>query len=462
MQKPTDKLVLRAINDNNMIFVSAQPDSTYFHWQVEIYLYQFAKHGIIDKCYALFGYTGDSPSAYVKTLATRYPNIRFYKDTRKPNGYSPTIRPHILAKFFKENPNMGKYVFYHDSDIFLTKLPRFDLMMQPFDRISYISDTISYIGYDYIKECSERYRTKYPELPELDIFYGMCKIMQIDPKIVKENQKNSGGAQYLLKNIDYTFWEECEGYCIDMYTYLSEYEKRYPIVHHIQKWTTDMWVVLWLYWKRGGKTIIHKELDFSWATGTVAEYNNMNIFHLAGVTGSNNNDKFYKGRYTKETIFDAYIKDNNVFDNISKDNATYPYTEIIKEYIHNVYAPYKGIKLIKSNQSNQSIQSNKISQFRKLKYNINNENVRKFKLNTTAAYSGIYNVTNEITCCNKYVWKSEDKNYIIFWNGNVWILTYAKYISEIGPNCGGLVSIAAEYPFLNGWNKPDIYTDIIN
>ena len=242
--------IIQALRDNNVIFVSAQPDSTYFHWQVEIYLYQFAKQGILDRCYALIGYQGASPSEYSKKLAKKYSCIKLYKDTRKSTEYIPTIRPHILAKFFKDYPQLGKNVFYHDSDIFIPNLPAFDTMLQNGDDTGYLSDTISYIGYDYIKTCSERYKQKHPTLRDLDIFYGMCDIVGIDYDLVKSNEKNSGGAQYFLKNIDYTFWEECETKCIELYDYFLKYEKKYPVGHHIQKWTTDMWVVLWMYWKK--------------------------------------------------------------------------------------------------------------------------------------------------------------------------------------------------------------------
>jgi hypothetical protein len=429
MQRPTDSNVLKSIRENNMIFVSAQPDTTYFHWQVEIYLYQFSKHGISDRCYALFGYKGSSPSTYVTTLAKKYPNIKFYKDERKQNNYSPTIRPHILAKFFREFPSFGKNIFYHDSDIFLTKLPRFDLMLLPNDNTSYVSNTISYIGYEYIKECSNRYCSKHPSLPQLDIFIGMCNIIGIDQILVTKNQNNSGGAQYLLKNIDASFWEDCETKCDELYSYLSEYEKIYPITHHIQKWTTDMWVVLWLYWKRGGNTLIHKELDFSWATSTVKEYNNLNIFHLAGITDNNSSDKFYKGKFTKVTIFDAYINNPNIFNNINKNNATYLYTEVIKEYVSS--------------------------------FSIEKELIVKFKINTREKYNGVYYQDDNVQCCNKSVWRSENNMYIIFWTGKHWILTSSIYESYIGPNCGGLLSNSSNKPYYCHWNRNDITISLL-
>jgi hypothetical protein len=446
MQSDNDSAILKAIKDNNLIFVSAQPDSTYFHWQVEIYLYQFAKHGIIDRCYALFGYKGDSPSDYVKKLVNKYPTIKCYKDTRSASAdkYSPTIRPHILAKFFKEYPQFNKNFFYHDSDIFLIKLPRFDLMLNQSDSNSYVSDTISYIGYEYIKGCASRYKDRHKNLRELDIFYGMCDIVGIDPNLVMINEKNSGGAQYLLKNINYTFWEEAEKKCIELYDYLCKYEGKYPIGHHIQKWTTDMWIILWLYWKKGGKTNIHKELDFSWATSTVEEYKNHNIFHLAGITGANCSDKFHKGKYNNISVFDAYINNPKIFDHINKNNATYEYINVIKEYINNVYIHEKGIKSIENHTAN-----------------LRNTNITKFKINSDKQFNGVYILDESKQCCDRPVWRSENKTFIIFWTGSSWILTYSRYENEIGPCCGGIISIQNEQPYVNNWNVHFTSIDLI-
>ena len=334
---------LESIKNNNMIFITAQPDTPYFHWQVSLYLYQFNKHNILDYCYAVFGYENDEPSNYVKNIMMSNKNIVAYKDTRndRTKKYSPSIRPHILAKFFKDRPELGKNVFYHDSDIFLVKLPKFELMLN--DDIGYLSDTISYIGYDYLKECGNRYKQKH-KVSELELLNNMCRIIGIEPKLVEQNQDNSGGAQYLLKNIDYRFWEECEPLSIELYEYFCDYEKKYPIDNHVQKWCAGMWAELWNYWKRDGKTKIHKELDFSWATGTVDEYNRLNIFHLAGITNDNNSDKFHKGKYTNELVFDAYLKDNTIFDHISKNNATYKYCDVIKEYIMETHIPVKKKK----------------------------------------------------------------------------------------------------------------------
>ena len=71
----------------------------------------------------------------------------------------------------------GETVFYHDSDIIFRELPDFDSMNQ--DMYWYLSDTVSYIGADYIKSKSA------------DIFIDMCNLVKISPEVVESNQENS-------------------------------------------------------------------------------------------------------------------------------------------------------------------------------------------------------------------------------------------------------------------------------
>jgi len=417
---------IQAIQDNDLIFVSAQPDTIYFHWQVELYLYQFSKHGpkIADRCYAIFGYEKDGPSRNLVELSKKYKNIIWYKDDRiipKENYYIPSIRPHLFKKFFKEKPELGRNVFFHDSDIFIVHVPKFELMLN--DDIGYLSDTISYIGAKYIKDCATRYKSKYPELDENDIFKKMCDCIGITQELVESNQDNSGGAQYLLKNIDESYWEEVETKCMTLYDMLKKYEKNYPIDHHIQSWTAGMWADLWVYWKNGKKTLIHKELEFSWATWTIKDYESKNIFHLAGITGENKSDKFYKGQYVNKNIFDEYKKNPTIFDHVSKDNATYAYTNVIKEYCGTVFTEVPII----------------------------NKNTKTFKLITNDHLHGQYTKDESTKYFDKPVWRSEH-GYIAFYNSRSWTITQSKYENEISEKCGGFATNNAEEPYENNWN----------
>jgi hypothetical protein len=387
-----------------MILISAQPDTVYFHWQVELYMYQFSTRSI-SNCHAVFGYD-KTPSPKGLALAEKYPGrIHFYKDSRtsEQKTYIPSIRPHILKKFFQDFPELGKEVFYHDSDIFIVTVPDFPLLLS--DDVGYVSDTISYIGYNYIKDCSKRYKAKYPDLPENDLIHKMIELFGLEESLIQQNDPHSGGAQYLLKQIDFTFWDQVEHKCTELYKLLKNYEQKYPIDHHIQSWTTDMWCVLWIYWKRGNQTRIHKTLDFSWATSPTREYHERNIFHLAGITSALEKTHFFKGAYTNKDLIAECRRNPNLFDYVSPSNATYEYIQVLKEYV---------------NQSPL-------------------EKVDRFFLKTTKHYGEIY-LKQTTLYFGRELWKSQNGEFIIFFNGTCWIVTASIYECEISETCGGFAS----------------------
>ena len=47
---------------------------------------------------------------------------------------------------------------------------------------------------------------------ENDLLNKMAECIGLPVKVIEQNQDNSGGAQYLLKDIDWKFWEKCETY----------------------------------------------------------------------------------------------------------------------------------------------------------------------------------------------------------------------------------------------------------
>jgi hypothetical protein len=421
-------MTLEAINKHNMIFISAQPDNPYFHWQVEVYLYQFTKHGIIDRCYALFGYRTEKPSQEALSIAEKYKHIYFYKDNRDINEkhhYVPTIRPHILKQFFKDYPDLGKNVFYHDSDIFLVKLPKFELMLG--NDIGYFSDTISYIGYKYIKNCGKKYKQKYSELNEDDIFIKMCKCVGISEDLVIKNEENAGGAQYLLKNIDSSFWEDVEYSCSKLHYMLAEYWIKYPNNNgenkgEIQKWCADMWCVLWLYWKRGKESCVIKELDFSWGTSSIEEYYKKNIFHLAGIINADSADKFNKGLYTKINPMLAYRKNPMILEHVSPGNATYGYISVLKELANTLVI----------------------------------KDVYKFILKSDKEWGACYIQDKSKTVCGFPTWRSDNNKFLIFNNKHGWVLTDIFFENELKEGSGGLDWCNGNDPYDNKWSMSTV------
>lgn len=315
---------LQSVIQQKMVFISAQPDELYFHWQTEIYTYAFSRMGLQDRIIVLFGIK-DKPSARALDLA-KYFRVFFYKDTREDVSYLPSIAPHLLKQYFKEYAQ--SCVFYHDADIVFTRLPAFEEMVGH----SYLSNTISYIGGKYLKECGERFSEVYSTVAPMDLLEGMCKVIGISPLVVQQKEKEAGGAQYLLHNLDSSFWEKVEADGVALHTYMVQFQTKYPISHGVQSWCAGMWAVLWNCWLRGISTPLHKELDFSWATNTTADYYRLPIFHLAGITGTNQEGKFFKALYSDKDPIQEYFNKPELLDKIDRSSATYIYVELMCDY----------------------------------------------------------------------------------------------------------------------------------
>jgi hypothetical protein len=250
-------------------------------------------------------------------LASHYNTVRFffYEDTRKkPIRYISSIRPNILKQHFKTHPELSnEVIFYHDCDMIFTKPVDWNRFLN--DNIWYLSDTNSYINYDYIISKGD------------DVYNKMCDIIGINSIVPKLMNSNSGGAQYILKNIDCEFWEKVEKDCEKLYSEINELnnlkKQQDPSYHELQIWCSDMWSVLWNGWLRGNETKVVKEMDFSWATDSEERFNQTNIFHNAGVTCSCGG-KFYKANYRDSLPYNLDLR-------IKEGMASYKYYQEIQE-----------------------------------------------------------------------------------------------------------------------------------
>jgi len=275
-------------------YICAQPTIPYYLWQVEVLINNFIETGIkpnqID--IVCLKTEGGVPEDWVR-LVNHYNTVRFffYDDTRKTKNYTSSIRPNMLKQHWLARPEIwGEAIFYHDCDIAFTKPINWEQFLG--DDNWYGSDTKWYISHDYIISKGE------------DVLDKMCSVVGIDKQVVKNNELNSIGAQYILKDIDWKFWDDVERDSENLYSKISKYNKRKivemkdtnPLYNPLQIWCADMWAVLWNGWKRGKKTICHDDLNFSWGTSNKRDWDRFNIFHNAGVT-SDKYGLFYKPNY---------------------------------------------------------------------------------------------------------------------------------------------------------------------
>jgi hypothetical protein len=306
------------LSEQKLYFICAQPNTKYYAWQLEVMLRNFNEMGILSNPkYEVHIVTTPKPISDITDLskiADSHTNLTFcyYLDTRATKHYPSSIRPNLLKQHFAKHPEI-KTFFYHDCDMIFTKK---NLDFTPFlqDDICYGSDVRFYIGHDYIAS------------KEHNVLEYMCNIAQIPLRVVRDNEHNCIGAQYLIKNVSADFWEEVEKISEELFqkiTTRNNYIKaQNPQYHELQIFAADMWAVLWCLWKLGKKTVPHKFFDFAWATDTIERYNECNIYHNAGVTESGHG-LFFKGEFQEK------VPDKNL--RINPHSACSPYYELVKQ-----------------------------------------------------------------------------------------------------------------------------------
>jgi hypothetical protein len=318
----------------NLKFVSAQPDVPYFHWQTEVYIENFINKGIKpEQIHVVFGlWNTDIPNDRPKKLSEKGVNVHFYKDERTSKNYIPSVKPYLISKWLEEYPENGDVFFLHDSDIIFRELPDYSKYIN--DDICYVADTISYIGYDYLKSCCERYELKHPQSEKFELLKNMTNVLGIEIECLIKNQNNSGGGQYIIKNTNKDDWNKMYLDSIEIYNTMMNYQKKYPInPGQIQFWTAEMWSLLWNLWCLNKETKVIDDLNFSNATDDIDIYEKKPILHMAGVLDSMKHKKFYKGDYINQDPLQLLKSNINHFDFIEKNSATIKYVDVMKSLV---------------------------------------------------------------------------------------------------------------------------------
>lgn len=342
-----------------MIFLSAQPHTLYFHWQVEVQIVHFRKMGISDKMHILVWYpeedewvkvtNGTEVNRYKQktdtakwiALQEKYPEVKIflYKDEGVDlDLYISQLRPHILSRHFDKHPELkDEVIFYHDSDILFRELPDFEELTK--GDICWQSDTSGYLDYNYLR--SKEIQGSIPEHEAIDV---LCSVGNISRDTLISYTGRTGGAQYILRGIDGDFWRDVERQCIGIrmaFTRNDSHDiQRNPRTKELlkdsintkyfstenagfQSWCADMWAVNMALWNRGKVTDTTPLLDFSWGSDDRKRYMQKPIYHNAGVV-SPNNGQFYKGSWRDKSPIGQVHK-------VRKDSATYFYVQAINE-----------------------------------------------------------------------------------------------------------------------------------
>jgi hypothetical protein len=297
-----------------MTLLQAVADQPYMIWQLYVQMLNFRDLDIEDKAVILVCLSvGNDPSHEMKKFEKwTKAKVYYYYDERVSKTYISSIRPHVIKKYLRDYPT--RVFFYHDQDIIFLSLPNFIELEQ--GDMCYVSrEAASYLDYrNYIK----RFKSYQ--------FHTMCHIVGIDPDTVAQNDHMVGGAQYVIKNTDYNFWDKVEKDCEALHRYMEHATKNgirdfrndeeLP-TYHIQIWAADMWAVLWNIWLSGMFTIPHPSIDFCWPTNEIKDAKP--ILHNAGIADINEYNAetgvrfFRKDRYLMHYPFSedhSYVPEN--------------------------------------------------------------------------------------------------------------------------------------------------------
>jgi hypothetical protein len=330
-------------------FICAQPDDTYYTWQVHLWLESLKEIGEIDKAIVLiFTPINREFNNKWQKIIDLYPEaeFNFYKDelgdiSKLLGVYIPVLRPWLLWRYFKEHPEMSdKAIFYCDSDILFTDKFNIDKFLD--DDVNYLSDTNSYINAKYFdSKVNQVLPEKLEEYKNRDVLSEIASVIGISREIAEVNNDHSGGAQYLLKNIDATFWSKVMNDCILIRTYLQQINREFFKDENsgYQSWCADMWAVLWNIWFREQETKVVPELAFAWGPDPISKLETHSIYHNAGIVGTEQGGYpcFYKGKYhsgadpMKDPHLDVVLNNDK-----SKNHCTWYYAKAL-ENIKNKY-----------------------------------------------------------------------------------------------------------------------------
>lgn len=323
------------------IFITCQPDDQYFIWQNHLYIESCLQQGIEEEQIHILLYkpTYRQYNTNWEKLKEYYPkiNIFFYEDKGVQDYlsiYIPILRPHILWQHFEVFPELqDRTIVYTDCDILWIKMDINHLLE---DDINYVSDAGSYLNHTYFEgKRKDVLPERLSDYKERDFLAEICNIVGINKSLAVENNSNTGGVQYILKNVDSQFWKKVEEDTLKIRKHLLQVNRDFFKDENagIQSWCADLWAVQFNFWFYNRETKIASELNFAWSTDSIIKLDTYPILHNAGIVGTETTHPcFYKGKYQHglDPFTDEYL-DVVLNNDISKNYCTWYYAKKLDE-----------------------------------------------------------------------------------------------------------------------------------
>lgn len=241
-------------------------------------------------------------------LNALYPEIQIFKYSDNDSLKGLLAAYHNLHRFFSLREHFKQHnldaILYLDSDIIFTKELNIDDLIQ--DDINYGADINSYNNWTYFT--SKRSMVRENRLEEWDTSKPLNKFWKsfdLEEETVKKFDNNTAGVPFLLKNVDWQFFDECLNRTVPLkktldsmnHWYMKGQTPQERSNNGFQSFCADMIVIWYLLWNRGRETKVDNRLNFTWATADISEVEKNGSIHNAGITPEMQSYAFYKGRY---------------------------------------------------------------------------------------------------------------------------------------------------------------------
>ncbi|MFK4973711.1 hypothetical protein [Lactococcus garvieae] len=255
-----------------MKYLFAQPAKKRFAWELRTAIKSLTDLGVKKSDIVLL--FAEEDQSVVNDFSDY--DIHVYPDERFDKSYIPSIRPYLWWKFLSEDEGREQETYvYLDSDTVVLDLSIFNL--RPTKSRWYCSDTVGYLGYRYIQSVTN----------SQIVFEAMTEAIKVPQPWIESIEKNSGGAQWVIKSPKAGYWHDVYVNSIVLYRALE------PLDTSLQKWTAEMWAQLWTMYHYGVTPKVHTALNFAWSIDD--DLGDKKIIHNAGVT--DDSVLFFKGKY---------------------------------------------------------------------------------------------------------------------------------------------------------------------
>lgn len=275
-----------------------------------------------------------------------YPEIQIFKYSDNDSLKGLLAAYHNLHRFYSLKEHLKLYpeiktILYMDSDIILTKEMNIDDILE--DDINYGADINSYNNWSYFT--GKRSMVRPEKLEEWDTMKPLNKLWNkynLKEEDFKAHNENMGGVPFLLKNVDWKFFEECLYETVPL-------KKTLDAMNHVfikgstpqekadngwQSFCGDMWILFFKLIGYGKKFKIDSRLNFAWATSNIENVAETAHVHNAGYHEGLEWKGFYKGKYISGEIspFDkeeeSYLED--IYNNAeAKKYASWYYLDYL-------------------------------------------------------------------------------------------------------------------------------------